>query len=81
MSACLSRIKQSFAYLRVEEINFSSNHVHCVHDHALCFCIAEDADQRFENLQTLTGQVEEQVNSLKGNYEIKILQALSLLFY
>ena len=68
-----------FTYFK--EINFFSNHVHCVHDHSLCFCFVEDADQRFGNLETLTEQVEEQVHSLKGNYEIKVLQALSLLFY
>ena len=36
-----------------------------------CFCFVEDADQRFGNLETRTGQVEDQVHSLEGNFEIR----------
>ena len=35
------------------------------------FCIVEDADQRFGSLEIRTGQVEEQVCSLKGNLRDK----------
>ena len=36
-----------------------------------CFCFVEDADQRFGSLETRTGQVEDQVHSLEGNFEIR----------
>ena len=34
-------------------------------------CILEDTAQRFENLETRTGQVEDQVHTLEGNFEIR----------
>ena len=40
---------------------------------ALCFCFVEDADQRFENLETRAGKVEDQVHSLTGNFEMTLL--------
>ena len=39
----------------------------------LCFCFVESADQKFENLETRTGQVEDQVHNLTGNFEITIV--------
>ena len=36
-----------------------------------CFCFVEDADQRFGNLETRTGHVEDRVHSLEGNFEIR----------
>ena len=37
----------------------------------LSACLVEDADQRFGRLETRTGQVEDQVHSLEGNFEIR----------
>ena len=44
-----------------------------IRDVALLFClyILEDTAQRFGNLETRTGQVEDQVHILEGNFEIR----------
>ena len=47
---------------------------------ALCFCFVENADQRFENFETRTGQVEDQVHSLTGSFEITIISTFSLIY-
>ena len=36
-----------------------------------CLYILEDTAQSFGNLETRTGQVEDQVHILEGNFEIK----------
>ena len=41
--------------------------------HILFFlCILEDAAQRFGNLETRTGQVEDQVHSLEGSFNVSM---------
>ena len=47
---------------------------------ALRFCFVEDADQRFENLETRAGKVEDQVHSLTGNFEMTIVSTFSLIY-
>ena len=44
-----------------------------IRDVALSFClyILEDTAQRFGNLETRSGQVEDQVHILEGNFEIR----------
>ena len=39
----------------------------------MLFCLynLEDTAQRFENVETRTGQVEDQVHILEGNFEIR----------
>ena len=41
--------------------------------HILCFLyILEDTAQRFGNLETRTGQVEDQVHSLEGSFNVSV---------
>ena len=37
-----------------------------------CLYILEDTTQRFENLETRTGQVEDQVHSLEGSFNVSM---------
>ena len=39
--------------------------------HFIFLCILEDTAQRFGNVETRTGQVEDQVHILEGNFEIR----------
>ena len=45
-----------------------------------CLYVVEDTAQRFGNLESRTGQVEDQVHSLTGSFEIAIISTFSLIY-
>ena len=44
--------------------------------HFIFLCILEDTAQRFGNLETRTGQVEDQVHSLEGSFNVSMISFL-----